>query len=216
MFINNAILLSIFLTIGFGYKEYTDWKEGPLQNLLDKKKNKVSQLKKLKLELKKGEDFKRERNERYEELKEIAQRLLETSDKLPVAHPRIPEVLKALADISDEVSVDFLSIKPGKEKKLQFMTETPIEIKLEGTYVQIMSFLDSVSQLERIIIARDIALDSPITKGSTRQVKSDVTLVTYHLTEEVKTTDPSSLVLPAEKTEKKKKKKKKRSKRRRS
>ena len=67
--------------------------------------------------------------------------------------------------------------------------ETPISVQIKGSFVQIMSFLDEVSHLKRIIVGKALILkqDSKNNKSNTTNqtsvLNAEASFTTYHFDE---------------------------------
>jgi len=164
------------------WSEYEDWKTNVYQPRVDGLAEKRSQIAAKQAEVDRAEDFEKRREEKLAELQRLGEVLDSTKGQLP-RDSSVPSLLKAMADIADATGIVFSNFRPGSERRQQFLVETPVEVRLSGNYVQIMSFLDSVANLARVVNAQRLSFDSPQVRGDVSILTASVTLVTYHLDE---------------------------------
>lgn len=175
-------VLWLLIAGGWGYMSHSQWKQDVLEPLQGELTAKQTELEKKKKEVAKGETFKAQRDAKLREIEELGEKSQATAKQLPHS-PNIPEVLKALADNADRAGLDFISIKPHEAKAREFIYETPLEVQLKGSYVQIMSFLDATVNLTRVIRIDKMNLSSPTTRGLIASLTTNVTLLSYHVDE---------------------------------
>lgn len=71
-----------------------------------------------------------------------------------------------MADISDRTGLIFSSFKPQSAQTDEFLTITPMDMTLKGTYPQILSFLDATAHIERILTLRELELSGAKRRGT--------------------------------------------------
>jgi len=181
------IILKIGPVIAFiyamfsGWQHYEQWKTVTRVGLVNQIAKKEESLKLKKAEVRRGERFKEERDQRLQELNQLISKLSEVSKMLPSRGPKMPKILRELADLTDKTGLDFESILPQSVRQKEFLNEIPMKIKVKGTYLQIMSFLDLVASMERIMTAEKVTLDQPTIKGTDKVVTAEIELVAYHM-----------------------------------
>lgn len=183
------------VAIGWSYKvrlDFEDTVHGPLQGQIEAKKNELESVKR---EIAKGEDYKRRKEGKLREIKELGEKDQSLVGKFPRS-PNIPDVLKDLADVADKTGLEFTQITPGKLRRREFLVETPLEVALAGNYVQLMSFLDAISNLRRVVRVEKLQLNTPQIRGETTTIKADVTLVIYHLDETARLASAAAAAAP--------------------
>jgi type IV pilus assembly protein PilO len=93
-----------------------------------------------------------EENRATTEILAVAIRLLpETQD--------IPSILAELATLGNEARVTVLKVKPEQEQKHEFYATIPITLELQGGFHNIMSLLDRVAHMNRIVRIADVQMD---------------------------------------------------------
>lgn len=188
------LLLWMLLIGGYFYFNYTTWKTEifqPLSIQLDTTKDQLANVQKQNRE---AETFEKERDSRFQELQSLAENFNQALEKLPKSSDT-PGLLSNLAEISDRVGVEFTRFEPGTAALNGVLMETPFKVELKGTFVQIMSFLDEVAHLKRIVSGRSVTFKDPVLKGSTANVNAEAVLVTYYFDENARpapVTAPSS------------------------
>ncbi|MBS1982784.1 MAG: type 4a pilus biogenesis protein PilO [Bdellovibrionales bacterium] len=183
-------ILWLIIGGGLAYMDYTDWQQSVWEPLVNQKEVKQGQLAGFKRESSKAEDFRRKKEEKLRELQALSDKLEMTRQKYPTS-PNIPQLLKDLADTADRTGLEFHNFKPQPEKRQEFVVTTPIEVKIRGTYVQIMSFLDTAANLKRAVVAEKLSLDTPTSRDrSVSLINATASLVTYSIEDKLDATPP--------------------------
>jgi type IV pilus assembly protein PilO len=94
----------------------------------------------------------------------------------------IPSLLTAISRAGRDVGLEFLLFQPGAEVPKEFYAEIPVSINVVGPYQNIALFFDKVARLFRVVNINDIAMGS---KGSTRDLNTTCTAITYRFIETV-------------------------------
>ena len=177
---------------GYMYMQYNKWQTEvykPLGYQLISTKNELEQA----IEKNKAlQVFEKQKQEKLKEIQKLAEELNRALDKLPKASD-IPVILSSFADIADRIGLEFSRFEPGQPTKSSnpYFMETPLKVQLRGSFIQIMSFLDEVSHLKRIIVGKGLNLrqdsqSSSSKKGSSNStsiLNADANFTTYHFDE---------------------------------
>lgn len=178
-----VLILGALAWGGMAIKEYYDWESEVYSGLEAQLQAKNAELAAVKRETGRAEEFRRRKEAKLKELQELSAKLEATRQEYPTT-PSIPQLLKDLADVADRTGLEFHSFRPQAERRQEFVVTTPIEVRLRGTYVQIMSFLDTSANLKRTVAAEKLSIDSPTTReGSVSVVMASAQLVTYSIDE---------------------------------
>lgn len=184
--------LWIIIFCGYMYMQYNKWQNEvykPLGYQLISTKNELEQA----IEKNKAlQNFEKQKQEKLKEIQKLAEELNRALDKLPKASD-IPVILSSFADIADRIGLEFSRFEPGQPTKSSnpYFMETPLKVQLRGSFIQIMSFLDEVSHLKRIIVGKGLNLkqdsqSSSIKKGSSNStsiLNADANFITYYFDE---------------------------------
>jgi len=73
----------------------------------------------------------------------------------------IPSLLENVSSLGKSSGLEFQLFKPRLEAPKNFYAEIPVDIKVEGTFKDIVTFFDKVSQMPRIVNMSDISIGSP-------------------------------------------------------
>ncbi len=113
------------------------------------------------------------------EIKALEKQLEVALVKLP-EEKEIPKLLTQVNTLGLQSGLEFLMFKPGTAVKKGFYAELPIDIRVQGDYHALGSFLDRVSKLERIINVADIKI-GPLsaTQRSGRTISADFKATTF-------------------------------------
>jgi Tfp pilus assembly protein PilO len=178
-------LLIVVISGALGYRDYTEWNEVTYQPLLATLETKKGEIERVRADVARAQDFDRTRKEKLMQLQELARKLELTANAMPRS-ANIPDLLKSLADLADKAGIEFSSFRPQAERRREFLVLSPIEVQLKGNYVQIMSFLDSAANLTRVVSCEKLSLEGTSPRGGVNILSAGITLVTYHLEEELR------------------------------
>ncbi len=175
-------VLWVFVTAGMMYMDYSDWETNVYNPLLEQIKGEKMALENLKGKLAEIEAFRAQKDEKIAEMDELRKKLVDAKKEFPI-RPDLPALLKSLADISEKIGMEFSSFKPaGTQEASEGLRSARIDVKLKGSYVQIMTFLDSVSNLKRIVNSEKVILKPSSKNENTtfRSLDADMELQTYY------------------------------------
>lgn len=176
------IILWLTAIGGYLYYSYVSWQSEQFEPLKSQIESTKSQLETLQKQNREAEAFEKERDSRFQELQSLAEEFNRALEKLPKSSDT-PGLLSNLAEISDRVGVEFTRFEPGTSALNGFLMETPFKVELKGTFVQIMSFMDEVAHLKRIVAGKSINFKDPILRGSNAQLTAEAVLITYYFDE---------------------------------
>lgn len=105
---------------------------------------------------------------------------LEISLSLLPDKAMIPELLEAVSWRGKDAGLDVLTFKPRGETVKAIYAEIPVDLKLEGSFRELLSFLRAVGELPRIVAINGLKIKAGNTPG-----KLNVTgeMVTYRFVE---------------------------------
>ena len=114
------------------------------------------------------------------DIKELDKQLAVALVKLP-EEKDIPRLLTQINTLGQQNGLEFLLFRPGAPARKGFYAEVPIDVRVEGQYHSLGSFLDRVSKLERIVNVSDIKI-SPLSgqqQLSGRSLVADLKATTF-------------------------------------
>ncbi len=94
--------------------------------------------------------------------------------------PALIDGVYAQVSASGLEPIDFV---PKKEVKRDIYSEIPIQMKVAGAYAKLANFFDRISNLPRIVNARDLSLkrDDKLSKDNDIVLSADFTAVTFRV-----------------------------------
>jgi type IV pilus assembly protein PilO len=109
-----------------------------------------------------------------QKIKDIEQRIGELDDEITETamvlpdKSEIPELLKSIAGLGRLSGLEFLLFKPGGETKQEYVAETPVSIKIQGTFFQTSNLFYKLSSLPRVVNIANFTMGSatPMPDGS--------------------------------------------------
>jgi type IV pilus assembly protein PilO len=128
-----------------------------MQPLWTEKTDLEAQLQKLESDLNQRRLIAANRPKLEAEIKELEKQLEAALVKLP-EEKEIPTLLTQVNTLGQQAGLEFLLFRPGQPAKKGFYAEVPIDIRVEGQYHTLGSFLDRVSKLERIVNVGDLKI----------------------------------------------------------
>ena len=116
-----------------------------------------------------------------EEIKGLEKQLEAAVVKLP-EEKEIPNLLTQVNERGQQSGLEFLLFRPAAPVKKGFYAEVPIDMRVEGEYNTLATFLDRVSKLDRIVNVADLRI-SPLpadrAKKTGRTISADLKATTF-------------------------------------
>ncbi len=72
---------------------------------------------------------------------------------------QIPDLLEGVSRAGTESGLFFRVFRPVSEVPKQFYAEVPVEVEISGTYRQLMTFLNRVGEMPRIVDVKSLKID---------------------------------------------------------
>jgi len=127
-----------------------------------------------------------------EKIKDIEQRIAELDDEITETaavlpdKSEIPELLKSIAGLGRLSGLEFLLFKPSGETKQEYVAETPVSIKIQGTFFQTTNLFYKLSILPRVVNIANFTMGSvtPMPDGSL-VLTTELSAKTFRLLSEV-------------------------------
>ena len=120
--------------------------------------------------------FKREYHRLEQQLKQAMAQLPDKKE--------IPSLLENISNLGRESGLEVALFKPGAQKPKDFYAEVPVEIKLVGTYHNLLTFFYRVGNLPRIVNISDLAINKSKDKTSPFALDTACKATTYKFLEE--------------------------------
>ncbi len=131
---------------------------------LDALERQASQQRQLDSQLQEKSEIAQNLNERRREMDVLQQKLDEALSELPEAAD-LDELLAQLNEIGRKSGLEISTVEPAPEEPAQIYVKIPIKMALTGNYHEIAMFLQSLSNLRRIVNVNNIQLGSPTLKS---------------------------------------------------
>jgi len=137
------------------------------------------QLTKMKKKVSEAKEFQRELEEKRNQLRQLAGQLSEMKGSLEDEFD-IPGLLKTISREAGRVGLAVTSLAPSKQVESEYYVERHFNLQFAGVYVQLMVFLDRLSNLKQILRVDSIRI-SPTGPQSARYVdlQGDLTILAY-------------------------------------
>lgn len=158
--------------------------DGKLTQLLNKKAEQEAIAQNL-------EAFKQE----YQEM----ERALQTAMSQLPNKKEIPTLLENISNLGRESGLELPLFRPSLEQPKDFYAEVPIDIKLLGSFQNMLDFFFYVGALPRIVTVSDLVIEQPKKRESPNLLEATCKATTYKFLEE------AERAAQAEKASKKKK-----------
>ncbi len=121
------------------------------------------------------------RSKLEEEIKGLEKQLEAAVVKLP-EEKEIPNLLTQVNERGQQSGLEFLLFRPAAPVKKGFYAEVPIDMRVEGDYHTLATFLDRVSKLERIVNVADLRINplpAERAKKTGRTISADLKATTF-------------------------------------
>jgi len=117
-------------------------------------------------------------NEYRREKAELEEKLAAALLELP-QEAAIDELLRQLHELGTNAALQIASIEPQAEAKEEFFARIPVRMRVKGSYHEILTFLDEVSRMKRIVNVNDIQLGKPTVQNEKVVLESDFLATTF-------------------------------------
>jgi Tfp pilus assembly protein PilO len=174
-------LIWVILLVVLCVMDHQEWEENVYQPLLQTIEAKKIELQGIQATLARIEEFRAQKDQKLAEYNRLLDEFENVRKEFP-ATPELPSLLKSLADIGERIGMEFSSFKPAGNVPVELLEAAQIEVKLRGSYVQIMSFLDAVSNIDRIVNTESLDLKAGSTQENRqfKTVEADLKILTYY------------------------------------
>ncbi|MDX8388892.1 MAG: type 4a pilus biogenesis protein PilO [Mariprofundaceae bacterium] len=167
-----GVLAAAFVLALAGYT-YFGWM--PLQEEIQAERAKVE---KERILLKKNRALAKNLPKKMKEYAELEKQLKVALNMLP-KKSQIPDLLESVSWAGKDSGLEFTEFRPKKEVAKKFYAEVPVNLDVNGSYLQLLTFLRRVGELSRIVDVKNLQLSRD--KGSQLKVKGQA--VTYRFLE---------------------------------
>mgnify|MGYP001360185686 CR=1 FL=1 len=99
-----------------------------------------------------------------QELERLGKELAIAKSELP-SQREIPELLKGINQLGKKVGLEIRRFTPLPEERLEYVSEVPVELEVEGSFHEVAMFFDRLSKMNRIVYVQDIEMGRAIERG---------------------------------------------------
>jgi type IV pilus assembly protein PilO len=117
------------------------------------------------------------------EYRRLEQSLKEAMAQLP-DKKEIPSLLENISNLGRESGLEVALFKPGAQKPRDFYAEVPVDIKLVGTYHNLLTFYYRVGNLPRIVNISDLTINKSKEGAILSSLDTTCRATTYKFLEE--------------------------------
>jgi type IV pilus assembly protein PilO len=118
-----------------------------------------------------------------EELGELDVRLKEAIAQLP-SKKEIADLLSSIATKAQESGLDIDLFRPRPENYKDFYAEIPVEMRIKGTFHNVIMFFDAIGRLTRLVNIDNVGFKNPKVAGDQMVLEFTTTAITYRFLEE--------------------------------
>jgi type IV pilus assembly protein PilO len=122
-------------------------------------------------------------NKLKDKVKELDLKLKVALQELPDKR-EIPDLLSSISNLARDAGLEVMLFKPSPEQLKDFYAEVPVSVAVQGTYHQVATFFDDVSQLSRIVNINQINIRDPQIDPERVLVKTDCVATTFRYLDE--------------------------------
>jgi type IV pilus assembly protein PilO len=141
------VVFSIFL--GFWFLLYQPlW--GRVTDTRDEFRKAVEERQRLK-------QLKKSKKKVLDKVEELQAKIVIAEDKLP-SSAQLPRLLKLIHEKAKTAGLEIENFQRLEDRPQEYYVEIPVEMKLEGTYGELTSFLKFVNRMNRIVSFHDLSL----------------------------------------------------------
>lgn len=149
-------ILVAALVLGLGFKFYILEKREALHRVIAQEISLKESYRKKAFQVSKLDALRKQ-------MADVEERFAELTKQLPT-EKEVPGLLDDITLLGTESGLDIGRIALAPEKKKEFYIELPINIKVEGSYHQLGTFVSGIAALDRIVTLHDYSI-SPVRDG---------------------------------------------------
>ncbi len=124
------------------------------------------------------ENLKESQAKVLDKVQELRAEILVAEDKLP-SSAQIPQLLKHIHDKAKTAGLEIKDFTRVSDKSREYYVEIPVQMKLEGTYMELKNFLQFVNNMNRIVNIRNLTLTRKESSRSDLQISAMATTYRY-------------------------------------
>lgn len=91
----------------------------------------------------------------------------------------LPKLLRRIDELARKSGLEIVKFNPRRNPKRGFYSEVPVQISVNGTFYEVMMFMNKVSNLQRIVTMDTLELGRPSFKNQKMMLNANFRLVTY-------------------------------------
>lgn len=99
-----------------------------------------------------------------QELERLGKELAIAKSELP-SQREIPELLKGISQLGKKVGLEVRRFTPLPEERLEYVSEVPVELEVEGSFHEVAMFFDRLSKMNRVVYVQDIEMGRAVERG---------------------------------------------------
>jgi type IV pilus assembly protein PilO len=99
-----------------------------------------------------------------QELERLGKELAIAKSELP-SQREIPELLKGISQLGKKVGLEVRRFTPLPEERLDYVSEVPVELEVEGSFHEVAMFFDRLSKMNRVVYVQDLEMGRAVERG---------------------------------------------------
>lgn len=90
----------------------------------------------------------------------------------------IPDLIDQVSNLGTQSGLEFLTFKPLADTEMDFYAEVPVELKIVGSFHNLVAFFDSISRLPRIVTIKNLSIEKNQATGKKERGGKHVVMAT--------------------------------------
>jgi Tfp pilus assembly protein PilO len=182
-------ILWFLIAGGLCYMDYSEWESTVWEQLTNNIEAKKIELVTVRRDVQRVEQFNKQKDEKLKEIASYAEKFESSRREFPRT-ANLTELLKQFEDLSEKTGVELNSFKPGGTKPAELLMSQTLELKIRGSFAQMMSFLDGIANFARIVYPETLKLSDPKLRGNSYAVNAELSFVTFYFDESMGSQPP--------------------------
>jgi Tfp pilus assembly protein PilO len=171
-----GMLVGLYMIyLGYDFYSFNTSAESPLQQKQAQIDSVKTEINNLNAKVKEAEEFIKNLEIKKLKLRTMASQLSEMKATVS-EHLDIPMFIKMIVTEAKKVGITVVKINPTVEKKQEFYVEQPFELGFRGVYVQLLVFLERLSNVQKIVRVDDFSI-RPTARSDSRYVELEGSLI---------------------------------------
>ncbi len=170
--------LPFVLAVGLGYMGFQERTTAEVVPLDNQKLSLETDIQKVREEIERVKKFEAEKDQLYKEEGELDKAFKAAKAQFPPTID-LPDLMKSFEDMARELDVKISQFTPDLSVKRELLSSSRVSLRITGTYIQGMQYLNALSKMIRVINVESVKFGSPNADTAGQILEIEFNMVTF-------------------------------------